>query len=198
MEKYYTIFDIISGLRLEYLKTKEELESLKKYIEILCKNIDIEFFVNAGGYDYPNILYRLYRTGLTSVERRSDGKYGRFIPHAAPEKVEKVGSIYFVPEKRVFVKDDEEFSSGIDKILNSDFTKSIYFEKNFGDFRLRIDSCWISFGNSDVDFICHACKDDYSIVSSQFDLLSYEIPQSELSDYHVEKIEKNKSLKKMK
>ncbi len=64
MEKYYTIFDIVSGLRPEYLKTKEELESLKKYLEIFIKNVDIEFFINTSLGD-PNMLYRMYRTGFT-------------------------------------------------------------------------------------------------------------------------------------
>ena len=198
MEKYYTIFDIISGLRPEYLKTKEELESLKKYLEIMAKNEDIEFYINTKGFNYPNMFYRLYHTGLISIEKRPDSIFRRIIPHKAPEKIEKVGDVYVVPEKHVLVKDEIQFSDQIDKILNSEFAQNINFDKDFGDFSLRIDSCWINFGNSDENFICHACKDDYSIVSSQFDLLSYEIPQSELSDYYVEKIEKNKSLKKIK
>lgn len=64
MGKYYTIFDIVSGLRSEYLKTKEELETLKKYLEIFIRNVDIEFFINTSLGD-PNMLYRMYRTGFT-------------------------------------------------------------------------------------------------------------------------------------
>lgn len=64
MEKYYTIFDIVSGLRPEYLKTKEELETLKKYLEIFIRNVDIEFFINTSLGD-PNMLYRMYCTGFT-------------------------------------------------------------------------------------------------------------------------------------
>lgn len=197
MEKYYTIFDIISGLRPEYLKTKEELESLKKYLEIIIRNVDIDFFINTELGD-PYMLYRMYRTGLTNIVKKPNGRFGRIIPDNTPEKVEKVGNIYVIPAQHVLVRDDVEFSNKVDKILTSEFVQNISFDKEFGDFKLRIDSCWIGFGNSDKDFICHACKDDYSVISSQFDLLSYEIPKSELPDYHVEKIEKNKSLKKIK
>jgi len=197
MGKYYTIFDIVSGLRPEYLKTKEELETLKKYLEIFIRNVDIEFFINTSLGD-PNMLYRMYRTGFTNVVKKPNGMFGRIIPHNAPEEIKKVGNIYVISDQHVLVKDDIGFSNKVDKILSSEFTQNISFDKEFGDFRLRIDSCWISFGNSDEAFTCHACKDDYSVISSQFDLLSYEIPQSELPDYHVERIEKNKSLKMIK
>ena len=197
MKKYYTILDIISGLRPEYIKTKEELESLKKYLEIFIRNVDIEFFINTELGD-PYMLYRVYRTGLTNIVKKPNGKFGRIIPHNAPEEVEKVGDIYVIPDQHVLVNNDIEFSNNVDKILSSEFAQNISFDKKFGDFRLHIDSNWISFGDSNESFTGHVSDDNYSIMPSQFDLLSYEIPQSELSDYHVEKIEKNKSLKKMK
>jgi hypothetical protein len=196
MSKYYTILDIISGLRPEYIKTKEELESLKKYLEIFIRNVDIEFFINTELGD-PYMLYRVYRTGLTNIVKKSNGKFGRIIPHNAPEKVEKVGNIYVIPDQHVLVNNDIEFSNNVDKILSSEFAQNISFDKGFGDFRLHIDSNWISFGDSNESFTGHVSDDNYSIMPSQLDLLSYEIPQSELSDYHVEKIEKNKSLKKI-
>lgn len=197
MSKYYTIFDIISGLRPEYIKTKEELESLKKYLEIFIRNVDIEFFINTELGD-PYMLYRVYRTGLTNIVKKSNGKFGRIIPHNAPEKVEKVGNFYVIPDQHVLVNNDIEFSNNVDKILSSEFAQNISFDKEFGDYRLHIDSNWISFGDSNESFTGHVSDDNYSIMPSQLDLLSYEIPQSELSDYHVEKIEKNKSLKKIK
>lgn len=197
MGDYYTILDIISGLRPEYLMTKERLNDLKKFLEVYIRNVDIDFIISTKLGD-SHMLYQMHRTGLTNIVQKPDGKFGRIIPHKAPVSVEKVGNIYVISDQHVLVKDDISFSEAVDKILNSNFSKNIDFSKDFGDFRLCIDSNWINFGNSDEVFTGHVSDDNFSILPSQLDLLSYSIKKSELPDYHAEAIDKVLSLKKLK
>ena len=147
MSDYYTILDIISGLRPEYLKTKERLNDLKKFLEVYVKSGDIDFLLASSDSQtendsYSALLYRMVYTGVKSI-KNGEGKVGRLVPHTAPELVQKVGNIYVISDQHVLVKDDISFSSEVDKILNSSFSKNIDFSKDFGDFRLHIDSNWI-------------------------------------------------------
>ena len=195
MEKYYTIYDIITGLKPEYLKTKEELEALKKYLEVLAKNSDIDFFVQTAGVNYPRILYYMRKTGKTSVIISGSGILQRFIPHVAPMPLGKDSDIYFVPEANVHTNDKEHFSADIEKILNSEFVQNINFNKNFGDSVICIDSGFIRFSNGDESLVYGV---NGIIECSEIDLFSYGIPQSELPEYHAKTIEKNKCLEKAK
>ena len=195
MEKYYTIYDIIIGLRPEYLKTKEELEALKKYLEILVKNRDVDFFVQTAGVDYPRMLYYMHKTVKTSTILGVDDIFKRFIPHQAPMPLGQDYDIYFVPEADVYIKNKKQFSADVEKILNSEFVQNINFEKKFGDSDISIDSGFVRFSNGDESLVYGV---NGVIQSSEIDLLCYGIPQSVLPEYHVEMIEKNKSLKKVK
>ena len=202
MGDYYTILDIISGLRPEYLKTKEMLNDLKKFLEVYVRSADIDFLLSPCDSPVENSLqtalsYRMVYSGVKKV-KNGEGNVGRLIPHKAPVSVEKVGNIYVIPDQHVLVKDDILFSEAVDKILNSEFSKNISFSKSFGDFELRIDSNWISFGDSNESFTGHVSDDRYSIAPSQLDLLSYSIKKSELPDYHAEVIDKTLSLKRFK
>lgn len=196
MGKYYTIFDIISGLRPEYIKTKKDLEDLKRFVEVATKE-DIRFSIQTHGYINPIFLYQLRRTGLLGMLMNGDGKIGRFIPHVPPKELEKYGNIYSIPDKFVHITNEVDFSNGVDKILNSEFAQNINFKGEIGDLSFFIDSGYISLKYGSVN-LYYSVSENFTIKSSEIKLLSYEIPQSELPDYHVEMIEKNKSLKKIK
>ena len=196
MEKYYTIFDIINGLKPEYLKTKEELESLKKLLKICNKNINVDFYLQTfAGIDHPNILYFMHKTGLIDV--LTNGMFGRGISYKFPMHVIKNNDVYRIPEESVFIMDSALFSSKIDGILNCDFTQNIGFKKSIGNFEIDIDGNYINFSNGMHSLMYPVNSEEYSIPSSKVGLLSYEIAQSELPEYHVSMIEKNKCLKKI-
>ena len=196
MEEYYTISDIISGLKPEYLKTKEELKSLKKYLNIFLKNLDIDFYVQTNGFDYPKMFYKVCFMVKSDELTKIDNMLGKNVFYKSPVYVRKIGNMYIVPDQHVLVIDDIKFSNKVDEILNCEFIKNINYNNVFDNFRLNIDSNCISFGNSDKSFNVDASKGDFSVLSFPNELLSYEINQSLLPEYYIETIEKNKCLKK--
>ena len=197
MSEYYTFLDIIIGLKPEYLEFKKRLEGLKKYLEIYVKNVDLNFYVVTDGFISPRIVYSVLYNGKTSMLKSDNGAVG-LLPDLVYECIKKAGNIYIIPYVHALVVDDVKFSSQVDKILGSKFVKNINFNKRFDKFELYIDSNRICFGNSNESFIYFIDNDDYSILSSQQDLLSYKIARTELPDYYVSVIEKNKCLKKIK
>lgn len=194
MEKYYTVFDIISGLRPEYLKTKKQLELLKNYLE-LEKNMDINFFIRTQEIQEPCMLYYLYRTDLLGNLSNGEGKLKRIIPHHAPEKLIKINNIYSIPDKHVLIKDEKEFSNEIKKILNSDFVQEIEFERSIEDYKIEIHASYMTFkkGNNSITY---TIDDKLKSHNSELDILNYEISELMLPEYHADKIEETKILKK--
>ena len=195
MEKYYTIFDIINGLKPEYIKTKEELEALKRFVKVCSKNLGVDFFLQAfDGIGQPKLLYYMRKTGLIDDLAY---KFSGNISRSFPIKLMKRNNVYYIPEKNVYINNYPLFDAMIDDILNCDFAQNISFRKNIGNFVIDIDSNYINFSDGNKSLMYPVNNDSYRVPSSKVGLLSYEVAQSELPKYHVSMIEKNKSLKKI-
>ena len=192
--KYYTLFELINGLRPSYKELNSDLKKLKKFIRLPKNYIDINFYqynINRGVIDY--VLEGTLFDNIKNI----------FIDNPYNGKVYKKYSNYIFTHDNIRLNNKYFFNKFVREILESDFVNNITYERRKNLKRLKITPSIIEFSiereSGSIVFIYDCINDKY--IYNQFDceftmpdMLGMLIDKDELSQFHVDTIEKNKSL----
>lgn len=210
-KNYYTVIDIIFGLRPYYLDNEKQLKILKDLCYSLDKNVsDFYFYIEKNGIT-PQIYCKFIQNlkslrGLVTYLQHGNNIYinGKSISKL---NTNYDGS-YFIDSDFYSVKikkeDSEHFSLLVSQILNSEFVNNLklvhYYDDKFPGIyiepsRLVIDSC-LFFEPVSLQYVPNTDKilvtgtKETTVYKEMIAyILNYKIPKELLSEYIIKLIE---------
>ena len=214
MENNYIVFDLIRSLRGEYNIIQHEIDELKSNIILPKNRKNLQIFLNMKGqYDEKaKLMYKIDRKDPISATF----KFVDFIANKGEQLdlafpiVKKDKDYFFACSSDILmITNQEEFNNRVKLLLSCPYAENANFEYENNEFAIDValGRVYVRNKENDKELFYIFASDEYNmyiddggngipIKDGLTDFLSYKIPESNLSDYYKEIIEKNKSLRK--